>query len=86
MISNNFFLYLKLFYKYIKYFNKDRNYLYYEINQFQFYLFQLKKFNIPEYLIDLKMFLNDILKDSKISKEFQNLIKNISNTISKNLI
>jgi len=82
MISNNFFLYLKLFYKYVKFFNKDRNYLFYEINQFQFYLLQLKKFNIAQYIIDLKNFLNDILNDGKISKEFEYFLKKIINLIN----
>ena len=84
MISNNFILYLKLFYKYVRFFNKDRNYLFYEIKQFQFYLLQLKKFNIAENIIDLENFLNDILNDNKISKQFEILIKNIINLIIKN--
>ena len=83
MISRNFFLYLKLFYKYIKYFNKDRNYLFYEIKQFNYYLIQLNNFNITKDIKGLRNYFSDIMNDKKISKEFHKLLLNLINIINR---
>ena len=82
MISSNFFLYLKLLYKYILYFNKDRNYLFYEIQQNIIYLIRLNYFNISKDIINLRSFIGEILNDNKISEEFQMLLFNITNNIN----
>jgi glycosyltransferase involved in cell wall biosynthesis len=42
----SFFLYYNCLYRYIKEFNKDRNYFYYELEVFGFEIIKLKKYNI----------------------------------------
>ena len=76
--SKNFLLYLKLLYKYIKYFKKDRNFLYNELRDFNCFLFNFKIFNTTEYIKDTKKYLNYILHDKNISIKFEELIKNLS--------
>ena len=77
-ISNNIILYFKLFYKYINYFNKDKNYLYQDIKGIIFYLSILKGFNATYFIKESKPFFNDIIKDKNISNEFKIYIKNFS--------
>ena len=77
MIYRNFFLFLKLFYEYIKYFDKDRNYLFYEIKQNNFFLTQLSRFNISKDARDLRNYINDILNDNQISNQFKMLLLDI---------
>ena len=80
--SFSFFLYFKLFLKYIQEFNKDRNYFYYEFKVFNKYLKNFKLNNIKEYLKKTINFLYDILKDNKLTIEMKNytnfLIKEFS--------
>lgn len=70
--SLNFILYLKFFYEYIKYFNKNRNYLFFELKASKKYFLELK--NSTNNRIDAINLLNNILKDKNISKEFRDLL------------
>ena len=78
LINNNSLLYLKLFYNYIKYFNKNINYLYYEIKFFQNYLWTFKGFNFTNFKLKGKSLFNIILGDKNITKNLNNLINNYS--------
>ena len=73
--SISFFYYYKLLYKYIKDFDKDRNFFYYELKLNGFYLLYIKKYNIKDYLINIKDMLYEILKDEKASIILKNLVK-----------
>ncbi len=77
-ISNNIILYFKLFYKYINYFNKDRNYLYQDIKGLISYLTRLKNFNATYFIRKSKPFFNDIINDKNILNEFKIFAKNFS--------
>jgi len=77
-ISKNILFYFKLLYKYIKYFEKDRNILYNELKDFISNLFSFKIFNITESITDTKQYLNNILIDKNISIEFKEFIRKIS--------
>lgn len=71
LIINNILLYFKLFNKYIKYFNKDRNYLFYDFKFLIFNLNSSKNLNKSYFIKIFNPFLNNILKDSNISKDFK---------------
>lgn len=73
--SISFFLFYLLFYRLIKDFDKDRNYLYFDLRLFGRYILNLKTFNNTFFLNKAKFMFNEILNDNKISKEFKNYIK-----------
>ena len=77
LVSNNYLLYFKLFYKYIKDFRKDINYLYYDIKIFPSYLINFKKFKDNIKINNTISFLNEILNNTNISKDFEKYIKKI---------
>jgi hypothetical protein len=73
--SISFLLYYLLFHKYIKDFDKDRNYLYYELKEYGEYILNLEKYNKTQFYIKkAKIMLNEILNDNKASLEFKNYI------------
>ena len=61
IVSINYLLYYKLFYRYIKDFKKDLNLLYYELKQSSFYLKNIKKFKLTKYIPILINFYNNII-------------------------
>lgn len=74
--SISYFLFYHLFYRYIKEFNKDRNYLYYDLQAYGYYLMNLGKYNHTEYYLNkTKSMFNDILDDNNATLEFKNYIK-----------
>ena len=79
-----FFYYL--FYTYIKYFNKDLNYLYYDLKAFDYYI----KYIIQKSCSSLKKkpilnFYNNLIREKNISSEFKKYAKRfLRNSISKN--
>ena len=80
--SISFILYFSLFYRYIKEFDKDRNYLYYELKDFGFEIMNIIKYNNTEYYFKMaKNMLNDIINDNKANEEFKNYIKFYFQTI-----
>ena len=79
MNSHNFILFLKIFYKYIKYFNKNRNYLFFELKGSKNYFLKLKNSTNNNTIIETINLLNSILKDKYISKKFKDLLINFKN-------
>ena len=76
IVSHNYLLYYKLFYKYIKDFQKDLNFLFYDLKLNYFYILKFKDLNATEYIINAIKFFNEIIKN-EISINFKNFIKNI---------
>ena len=74
IISTNFILYYKLFYRYIKDFQKDINFLYYDMKTFSIYLLKIKEYNISIYNSNLISLIKDIKNYKNISKEFKNFL------------
>jgi hypothetical protein len=70
----SFYLYFKLLYKYIKDFDKDRNFMYYEINTNQMRIIEFKNLNISDYIEKVKLLLYQIKNDDKSSELLKNLI------------
>ena len=85
LFNYNHLLYLRRFYLYLKDFNMDRIYLYYEILAINKLLRSLK--NLTNlYDKELKIFYKDILNDNFCSKKFKKLIIKISKPLfHKNL-
>ena len=74
--SISFFLFYQLFYRLIKEFDKDRNYLYYELRPFGNYLLNLGKYDNTKYFLNkTKIMINDIINDNKTTQKFKNYIK-----------
>ena len=82
--SISFFLFYQLFYRLIKEFNKDRNYLYYELQPFGNYLLNLGKYNNTKYFLNkTKIMINDIINDNKTTQQFKNYSKFLYKSILK---
>ena len=75
IVSINYLLYFRLFYRYIKDFNKDLNYFYYDFTSFSPYFLKLKELNVSEYIPKAKEFLNNIIINKNIPKKFNYFIK-----------
>ena len=73
ILSYNFLLYFKFFYKYIKSTNKDINFFLFEFKEFSIYLLKFKELNANEYITKTVNFLAEISK-SNISETFQSFI------------
>ena len=79
----NHYQYFSLFYKYLKYFNKDRNFLMCEMKDLNHYILYIKDLNITEYIIKEILFLNDLLKDKIVTQEFRDYIKGTISYLEK---
>jgi len=77
IISINYLLYYKLFYRYIKDFKKNINYLYYDLRIFYNYLLKIKTFNLSEYIPIVIHFCKDIIKNESITNEFKQFIEQL---------
>ena len=77
IVSINYLLYYKLFYRYIKDFNKNLDYLYNDIFAFSPYLLNLKNLKVDEFILDSLKFFNNIINDKKISNDFKNFINKL---------
>ena len=60
ILSYNFLLYFKFFYKYIINYNKDINFFFYEFKAFSVYLLKLKDLNASEYIPIVIKFFEEI--------------------------
>jgi glycosyltransferase involved in cell wall biosynthesis len=82
--SISFYLFYQLFYRLIKDFDKDRNYLYYELRPFGNYLLNLGKYkNTKFFLNQTKILINEIINDNKTTHKFKNYIKFFYKSILK---
>ena len=70
----NHYQYFSLLYKYLKDFNKDRNFLMYEMKDLNHYVLFIKDLDMKEYIIKEIIFLNYLLKDENVSSEFRDYI------------
>ena len=77
IVCINYLFYFKLFYRYIIEFNKDLNYLYYDLSSFSVYLLEIKKLDLFKYIIKVKGFLYKIINNRYISKDFKNFINKL---------
>ena len=73
ILSYNFLLYFKFFFKYITSTNKDINFFLYEFKEFSIYLLKFKELNADEYITKTVNFFEEISKRN-ISETFQSFI------------
>ena len=73
----NYLYFLKLFYKYIKDYNKDRNFLFYEMRNLHDSVLELSDKNMIHYIPKEISLLNQILEDKKIANDFETYLKNL---------
>ena len=59
----NHFFYFKIFYKYLKEYKKDRNYLFYEMKNLKHYILNIKDLNVTEYIPKQIKFIKEIIRD-----------------------
>ena len=78
LINNNIFLYLSLFFKYIKYFSKNINILLYEMVFIKNYISNFKGFNYTYFSLKSKSFFKMILNDKNLSLDTKILVNNFS--------
>ena len=81
----NHLLYLKKLYIYIKDFNKDRNYLNYELLEINKILLRLNKLS-KKYKNEIMQFYNEIIEDRYSSIQFKQYILNITSFLNNNNI
>ena len=75
--SISFYLYFKIFLKYIQEFDKDRNFFFYELKGFDCYLKFLKLYNVKEYIKKSISMLLEVLNDHKSTIEMKNYTKDL---------
>ena len=75
-IAHCMLYFYKLFFRYIKYFNKDLNYLYFDLRAFDYYLKYIKQYSSHSFEKEPVInFYKMILKEKKISSDFKIYIK-----------
>ena len=83
IVSINYLLFYKLFYRYIKDFKKDLNFLFYDMKLCYNYLLNIKKYKINEYIPIINTFIDLVSKSNNISIEFKEFLFNI--LVDKNI-
>ena len=75
----NHYLYFTTFYKYIKEFNKDRNFLFYELADLKHYMLYIKECELFDYIPKAIAFFNEIIADKNASLQFKDFARGIIN-------
>jgi glycosyltransferase involved in cell wall biosynthesis len=83
IVSINYLLFYKLFYRYIIDFKKNLDFLYKDMKTTYFVLMAIKKYKINDYFRILNSFLYEIAKNEKSSYEFKIFLYKLLNKLSK---
>lgn len=75
----NHFLYFKLFYRLIKQFDKNRDYLFLEMKDLNHYVYYIKDLDIKEYIPKQIKFVKYMLEDESLSPDFRNYLIEVYN-------
>lgn len=81
----NHFYYFKIFYKYLKEYKKDRNYLFYEMKNLKHYILYIKDLNITKFIPIQKKFIKEIIRDKYTPFAFKNFLGEILDYINNNI-
>ena len=73
----NHLFYFKIFYKYVLEYNKDRNFLFYEMKDLNRFFIDIKDLNMTKYIPATKKFINIISKDKRITNEFKDYLEKL---------
>ena len=77
IVSINYLLYYKFFYRYIIDYKKDLNYLFYDMKLSDPFLLKIKDYKLEKYFPILNSFIYRITKNENVSKEFKDFLYNI---------
>lgn len=72
IIYKSLLIYFKLFYQFIIYFNKNRNYFLFEFKYLKNYLMKFKDNNTSQYILEVNQLFEDIMRDKNISSYLRN--------------
>ena len=86
IVSINYLLYTKFFYRYINDFKKDLNYLFYDMKITYPFLLNIKNYKINNYLSILNSFLREIINNKNISTEFKEFLINLLIDLEDNAV
>lgn len=82
LVSYNYLLYFKLFFKYLKDFKKDLNFLFYDLKVGYLYILKFKELNSTKLIKSSINFFNEIIKED-ISLDFKNYSNEIIYKLKK---
>ena len=74
-MSLNMLFFYQLFYQYIKYFNKDLNYLYFDLKAFDYFFNYIKEYKSSIKKKKIKNFYKNLLNEANISVDFKKYIE-----------
>jgi glycosyltransferase involved in cell wall biosynthesis len=75
--SMNLILYINMLYKYISEYNKDRNFLYFEMKYLNYLILEIKDKNLTQIITNAIELIERILKDKILSKDFGIFLDNL---------
>ncbi len=78
--AKNYVYYFLFFYKYIHEYNKDINYLFYELKNLEKKLLLIKEYNIDKFKDVLLHLISRIECENSLSDEFREYLHNLSIT------
>ena len=73
------FFYFKLFYKYLKDYNKNKNFLFYEMRDLHHFILEIKDSKIIQYILLQKNLIYQIMQETNLSNDFQLYLQNLMN-------
>ena len=85
IVSINYLLFYKFFYRYIIDYKKDFNYLFYDMESSDSFLLKIKDYRLKNYFPILYSFIYGITKNRNISKEFKKFSYNILAYLNSNI-
>ena len=74
--SINFFLHIEISYKFVKEYNKNRNFLFFKMKDLNYYILNIKKC-YPKYLLKEINLIESLIEDKLISDEFKDYLMNL---------
>ena len=75
--SMNLILYINVFYKYISEYNKDRNFLFFEMKYLNYLILEIKDKNLTQIITNVIELIERILKDKILSNDFGIFLNNL---------
>ena len=78
--ARNYVFYLLLFYKYIHDYNKDINFLFYEMKNIENVLLIIKEYNMNKFKDILLNLISLIQQENSLSDKFQSFLRNLTIT------
>ena len=81
--ATNYVFYLLIFYKYIHDYNKDINFLFYEVKNIEKNLLIIKEYNMNKFKEILLNLISRIRHENSLSNEFQAYLSNLTINFEK---